>query len=445
MRAQPTDAPPGRIEKRSEPGIIVQRRKFELITPLFGGGVQPKRNDLEQLINGKSVRGHLRFWWRACRGIGNLEQMKRNECALWGAASQRDLPSPSKVSVEVLVTTSGTSDTPFIMIQNKPRPDDRDSIVPPYAAFSLQPTDDEIREFQRRRESVRVESVQVGIQFTLKISFPSDARDEVESALWCWETFGGVGGRTRRGFGAIGLKSVEEDGKDVTPEKWKTGDVLTKINKKIETILVIGEWDHRVPHLPRVTTGVLKVTNRKYPGKRRAVTNGRNDVFKSWWHLIDKLHRFRQSPRNEDLYRGTSDWPEPDEIRRKHTARTGRKTARGPSHRVQKFPRAEFGLPIVFKFKNEDEARGDPPKSTLEGAQHNRLASPLILRPLLCEDGSVSIALILETERTPPGGVELKGYGAVVTGLAPGEEKDIEPLRGKSAKTDVLKAFLETL
>jgi CRISPR-associated protein Cmr1 len=424
-------------------GRITQLRRYKLITPLFGGGVEPKKNDLGQLINGKSVRGQLRFWWRACRGTGSIEQMRLNEVDLWGAASEPGNPNPSKVSLAVSITERGSPDVPFLMLRNRPRPDDRNSIVPPYAAFSLQPTDEEIRQFQRRNETVRIESVQVGVEFSLSISFLIDAREEVEAALWCWETFGGIGGRTRRGFGAIALESVDEDGDDATPEKWKSREVLSKLNKKLEKTLAVGVWNPMVPHLPRSTTGVLKVTNAKYAGQRRTVAGGRNDVLKSWWYLIDKLHQFRQSPRNETVYRGRSDWPEPDEIRRKYTALTGNTTLRTPSHRVRTFPRVEFGLPIVFKFKDDD--RGEPPKTTLEGAHTNRLASPLILRPLLCQDGAVCLAVILETPRVPDGGVELKGYGSVPTGLTLGDERDIPPLRGKTAKTDVLRAFLESL
>jgi len=423
--------------------LIRQERRYELITPLFGGGVEAKKNDLDQLINGKSVRGQLRFWWRASRGTGSVERMRENEFSIWGAASRPESPSPSKVSVVVSVTKTGEPDTPFLMSGNKPRPDIRNSMVPPYAAFALQPTDEEIREAQRQQVSVHLESVRLDVEFTLRISFPEDLRDEVEAALWCWQTFGGVGARTRRGFGAISLKSLIENGADITPEKWKFRDVTKRINEQLPAIMASGEWDSRVPHVPRNTTGALKVTSSKYSGERSTVTNTKNNVLKSWWYLIDKLHQFRQSPRNEKTFAGRSDWPEADEIRRHHTNLTGRNTLRKPVHKVQKFPRAQFGLPIVFKFKDDD--KGEPPKATLQGTGGQRLGSPLILRPILCADGAVSLAMILESPRFPEGGVELEGYGSVNPELSVGQEKEIRPLSGKSAKADVLRAFLESL
>ena len=65
-------------------------RKYELITPLFGGGVEAGKNDNITPISGKVIRGHLRFWWRATRGgqfNGDLEAMKAREAEIWGAAS----------------------------------------------------------------------------------------------------------------------------------------------------------------------------------------------------------------------------------------------------------------------------------------------------------------------------------------------------------------------
>src|SRR5947199_255505 len=81
----------------------------------------------------------------------------------------------------------------------------------------------------------------------------------------------------------------------------------------------------------------------------------------------------------EFKFSGRSDWPEPDAIRRLTTKNA---KFRLPEHPVEKkFPRAVFGLPIGFKFKDEDKQ--DPPETFLEGREKNgnaeaisRLASP---------------------------------------------------------------------
>src|SRR5205085_10778174 len=93
-------------------------RKYELITPLFGGGVKAGENDNITPISGKAIRGHLRFWWRATRGgqfNGDLEAMKAREAEIWGAASTINKPSPSQVQIEVEINEDerGKDESPF--------------------------------------------------------------------------------------------------------------------------------------------------------------------------------------------------------------------------------------------------------------------------------------------------------------------------------------------
>lgn len=50
--------------------------------------------------------------------------------------------------------------------------------------------------------------VKEGVAFRLRLRFPEKVGElnfweELEAALWAWETFGGIGARTRRGFGAL--------------------------------------------------------------------------------------------------------------------------------------------------------------------------------------------------------------------------------------------------
>ena len=108
---------------------------------------------------------------------------------------------------------------------------------------------------------------------------------------------------------------------------------------------------------------------------------------------------------------------------------------------MDKFPRAQFGLPIIFQFKDDD----DPSNTTLQGAHHDRLASPLILRPIVCKQGAVGLAVALDAPTKPPGGWVLKdapGNPAVSARVSKGEALSIPPLDGEP---DVLKAFLDYL
>jgi len=102
--------------------LVTLVRRYQLITPLFGGGVEPGVADPVTLIRGPEIRGHLRFWWRACRGGqfgGSLTRMKEAEDLLWGAASTAEKPRPSKVELSVSVTDSGTRKHPFVVVAGR--------------------------------------------------------------------------------------------------------------------------------------------------------------------------------------------------------------------------------------------------------------------------------------------------------------------------------------
>jgi len=417
--------------------VISQVRSYEVITPLFGGGVEPGEPDPLTLIRGPAIRGQLRFWWRALRGgrfNGDLAALKEAEDKLWGAAGTEKKPIPSQVGIVVSIEQRGKDEYPFEFVEAKEGRGGKlklranENVAPPYAAFPLQPSQEEMQAGIGRRQMKRVISE---VRFTLKIAYPRKLGEEVEAALWGWETFGGIGARTRRGFGALKLVSV--DGRPVMLPK--ADNMETEIRKGLQKYVLHGIWPEGVPHL--IPDPRMKFTNR-FPDHRAA-----------WGYLIKCLQRFRQYryPSASSRQPGRSRWPEPDEIRRL-TQRWCERHAK-PVSQVSKFPRAAFGLPIVFHFK--DEKIGDPYDTVLQGGQgYKRLASPLILRPLACADGAVGLALILEGTGVMaiPGGLLLGKKEEphiswpVNAELDPQEARQIPLLNGNP---DVLQVFLNTL
>lgn len=405
--------------------LVRQTRTYELITPLFGGGVEPRAADPVTPIRASEVRGQLRFWWRACRGgsyEGDLDKMREAEAGLWGAASTPKKPRPSKVQVTVRVTDRGDDQPVFKKdVKGRARPE-RGWEQLAYAAFPLQDVS----------ESEPAGEVLEGVKFELDLVFPRCFQAEVEAALWAWETFGGLGGRTRRGFGALRLVNID----NVPVALPEGGRVEAEIRAGLRKHTVSGTWPHGVPHLSSEL--------------RMKVTSTRSDPRVAWEHLIGRLKDFRQS-RNAGISRerpGRSRWPEPDEIRRL-THRRCLRHAESLSG-IRKFPRAAFGLPIVFHFRRDDV--GDPEDTVLKGADkvYERLASPLILRPLACKNGAVGLAAILEGTGlwALPGGLILQKkddsdmHWPARALLEPSEAAEIRPLQGR---VDVLQAFLDTV
>src|ERR1017187_998242 len=67
---------------------------FGLVSPLYGGGVEPGEVDRNTPFRVSSIRGNLRYWWRATRGgtFETWDQMREAESAIWG-----DTEKPSTV------------------------------------------------------------------------------------------------------------------------------------------------------------------------------------------------------------------------------------------------------------------------------------------------------------------------------------------------------------
>lgn len=413
MRPDPKFSPP-KIETRPT-DQTTEVRSYQLITPLYGGGVEPSKCDEVTVVRATEIRGHLRFWWRATQGgrfDGDLKKMKAAEDALWGAAGGEGDTQPSKVQVVVINSNPGK---PFQVNDFNGKKIDISDFKSPYsyAAFPLR---------DQGQKDLPNE-----IKFTLKLTFPGDAKKEIEAALWAWETFGGLGARTRRGFGAIRLEKIE--GVEVKPRA--LNQLVQTLKNEMEQHVVAGTWPKGVPYIGRQT----------FPSHIQ-VTAPQPTPVKAWEQLIRKLKNFRQqrNPGNNPPMPGRSHWPEPDEIRR--LTRRSDPNHRNPLWNVSKFPRAAFGLPIIFHFKD----RSDPGDTTLQGTVSDRLASPLILRPLMCADGkTVGLAFVLSGPREPDGGLILKGAPGdppVLSTLSPTDAAKLKPLNGQ---TDVLQAFLKFL
>lgn len=291
----------------------------KLVTPLYGGGVQAAEIDPQMPIRASGIRGQLRFWWRiaCCAPSEPSESMFQREAAIWGGIGASG-PSASRVAVRVKAKP-----VQAMHLSAKSQV----AGLPAYGLI-LDPGADPML-------------LKPGYSFDLSVHYASDLTsqqyDEVQTALRWWASFGGVGARTRRGFGAVQVSNL----KPVSP-----GEVAEC-------------------------------------GGRLCVAPSSASEMDAWEASVKKLQRFRQGPnlgRNpgQGNRPGRSRWPEPDTIRRQ-TRRHARN--HDPEHPVDGvYPRAWFGLPIIFHFKDA----GEPNDSTLiPDGERDRMASPLILRPYL--------------------------------------------------------------
>lgn len=402
MRKEPDIQPPPSLQPQASTAIV-QKREYRLITPLYGGGVTPAQADPVTVIRAPEIRGQLRFWWRACRGgqfDGDPARMKREEDAIWGKAWKKGEQglSPAQ-TIQVLVEVDPAR-------SGQPFPFQREKNILLYAAFPL--------------ESEPGATVRKDVYFTLTIVYPLARSEDVEAALWAWETFGGVGARTRRGFGALHLLKVNNIATPRIPAS--QAQVEQWLAQELRKRVLPGNFPPGVPHLGA--------------GVRFVVSQAKGNAGQAWNWQIEKLRRFRQA--RDQNQRGQ--WPEARAIRAIRQSPPDQKPVTGA-----KFPRAALGLPIIFHFKDAS----DPPDSTLNEAEtqekaRERFASPLILRPLLCAgDRAVALALVLAGSRVDLQHLLLLENRQVlreVQGTLTKNEANQIPILG--GEKDVLQAFL---
>ena len=77
--------------------------RLKVVTPILGGGPKSRQLDDIDVIRVPTVRGHLRFWWRALYGhqYETPEKLYAAESALWGRAAD---DNGGRSAVEVRIT-----------------------------------------------------------------------------------------------------------------------------------------------------------------------------------------------------------------------------------------------------------------------------------------------------------------------------------------------------
>jgi len=433
MKREPSkDIPIPAVQATPKDDWVTQTRAYRVITPLFGGGEETQKADSITVVRATEVRGHLRFWWRATRGgnsNGDLEDMRKREENIWGSLGEKGKPGPSKVIVRIIDWKQGK---PIQKVKDKKgelvdigEPGSRWS----YAAFPL-----------RKQEDEPAGSVLPDVYFSVKVDYPQNLAKEIEAAIWAWEAFGGIGARTRRGFGALHCVKAIRNEKEITPHLPAAEKVEETIKNELKEKVITGKWPKGVP---RITGNLLCIPHKKEKPEWAIW----EDLFRALQNFRQKLARYDRKTGKQSEY-GLSRWPEANAIRTLYGLPS--KFPEGTSRTIiKKFPRGVFGLPIGFEMHHDKSIKEKP---ELRGVEHDRLASPLILRPVACQGGAVGLAVILEWEPiqsdepyTPPGGLMLKGAPKdppVTSKLESAEAAQIPPLSGEK---DVLQAFLNFL
>ncbi|MGH3842092.1 MAG: type III-B CRISPR module RAMP protein Cmr1 [Pseudonocardiaceae bacterium] len=370
------------------------RLTLQVRTPLFGG--DDPRNDHGTPIRVPAIRGALRFWFRAVaagHGVSDLDQLWNAEQAVFGSA---DTPSEIKLRISGQPTASGRGSKPdwAITEQRANRPGfDGAQYLLGQGLWNYQAG--------LRRGFVHGESIELGIRFS---------RDEQVNArfmlaLWAWLTYGGLGARTRRGFGQLVCTGVGGELRC----GWTHAALLPP--RDADGWAALGEcaipgslpgrdalgWGALLPAPPSNAEQVPEIpalTPRWWSGK---LLTERAGSLGEALHLAGlRWRRFRAADGSDNL-----------PLRRKPSPSTRSPEWTNVIHGTDnEYPIAAFGLPVGYF----SQSRGPIFKTTvtpkLDGTELRR-ASPVWLRPVLLAGDRWGVFTHLFYARLLPDGAKL--------------------------------------
>jgi CRISPR-associated protein Cmr1 len=424
-------------------GPILERVELalELVTPVLGGAAVPRTIDEVDIVRVPSIRGQLRFWWRALNAqrFTTATDLYKEESKLFGRAAD-DQGGRSPVELRARFDKDGEIDRSDIKLSGAGATPGAYALFPARAEAGGTPP------APRRKP---------GTQFTLELRAPADRLEELRPVLRAWILFGGYGSRTRRGLGSLTVTGADKA--SWLPEEASLAEFERLFGRDVFALQNVPAELAQTPRLAGASLLVGKALNAKELGFEGRVTT---DAERAWLTALHWLRDFRQGANTGARQEGkgkpsVSNWPEANNIRRLVPSTWTHPPS--PSAGVVTWPRAAFGLPIGVTFLREGpKEHGKSKKFEItwkdgEGL-HNRLASPLIVKAMPLANGEfVPIALWLARAWPPGGQVVLKKNKTedVPKSAAPFDkllgEKDpvlFPPLEGKSSLRD---AFLDWL
>jgi CRISPR-associated protein Cmr1 len=292
--------------------------QIEFVTPCFLGGVDRSAPAEWRAL---SVRGQLRWWFRAFAGLafqGDLSRVREAETALFGSTER---------SSTLRIRTSGEPRTVGKEEMRWGR--DASLVYIGYGAILRNKEDKRIYVEHGRIDAptAAAEALETaGLELQWRRDLTDEERDLLRKALWSWLNLGGIGARNRRGFGSLRCRSADSDalGNLVSPVgRGAFRRQVQEILKTLETAPAsLPTWSH------------LSGQTRIY-----AARQGRS----SWMAALQDV----------------GDWFK--EFRKTHRSFSGKVPVR-----------AGFGLPLQFGEKPEIATWGT-------SAEDRRRASPLLV------------------------------------------------------------------
>ena len=195
--------------------------RYRVVTPMFCGGANPNHAELRV----PSFKGALRFWWRAlawARQDGDLEMIRREEDKLFGSASG----GQSRVSMSL---TEPIETRPLAAGKVL---EDAGNVVGEGARYLGYGVMETFRRRDRGAGELTRACLLAPFDLTVRLRARCLTDDQVRSlqnSLTAVGLFGGMGAKSRKGYGSLIVRSLRVAGE----EAWRAPRSIDELSERI--------------------------------------------------------------------------------------------------------------------------------------------------------------------------------------------------------------------
>lgn len=206
---------------------------YRIVTPMFLGDAQQQATE----IRPPSVKGALRFWWRALNwgrfrngtdtnDTKALQELHKEEAELFGAAADENSGGQGRILLTVQSEKLKFKEKNHVHTQFQSHSAAR------YLGYGL------MEAFASREKNTQAGQLMRGCidedqQFKVKLLCRDDAEKSVQEALIALGLFGGLGSRTRHGMGSVSLLELRQDENSI----WKSPKSLEDYTQAVRDLL----------------------------------------------------------------------------------------------------------------------------------------------------------------------------------------------------------------
>lgn len=187
--------------------------KCRFLTPAFLGGADPRGTPE---LRPSSIKGALRFWWRAQSGIEDVAELKEREMEIFGGVEGKRARKSSFIIRTSHENFLSSRKLPISKVKGK----SYEINIFEYLAYGTYDWNK-----KEKRNNLNRDFVEADQTFTITFSFKKDVyKEEVIQSFQLLSMFGGIGSKSRNGYGQFLIDSFEyADWKEVL-KKIKVGE-----------------------------------------------------------------------------------------------------------------------------------------------------------------------------------------------------------------------------